>query len=145
MLCWYDSEDANKAFDFYLKRLIKPGEDHVVLLSIIPASVYKITSSWLPGSVRREQNLEMLRKLRQQTLNEAEKKQKELTEAGAVVTIHIAHGEPKNVIPRLANFHEVDLVITGRCKMSSMERMLATGKVTSHILSEINKPVLIVK
>lgn len=60
------------------------------------------------------------------------------------LTLHVAHGDPKETIPRVSNFHHVQLVVVGRRTLGKWKRMF-NESVSSAVIEHIKIPVLVVQ
>jgi 4a-hydroxytetrahydrobiopterin dehydratase len=94
-------------------------------------------------AIREETSLHMER-----ILNEARTLLKaygrKLTQLKIPHTLLLSRGDPRNKIVELSDEYEIDLVIIGRRGLNQITR-LVMGSVSSHVLHNTSKPVLVVK
>lgn len=86
----------------------------------------------------------MLKALREQAISKLTPYKDQLKAAGYETTIHVAHGDPRQTLVRVANYHKVDLVIAGKRGKKGLAG-LSGGSTTSYLVSHAPSPVLVIK
>jgi nucleotide-binding universal stress UspA family protein len=78
--------------------------------SVLPANV--LSGPWVSGPLSidaRQQNV-MLKALREEAVEKLQPYKAQLRAAGYATTTHVLHGDPRQSLVRVAQYHEVDLV-----------------------------------
>ena len=54
---------------------------------------------------------------------ERERLNKRLADRNITLTLHVAHGDPKDTIPRVSTYHEVQLIVVGRKTLTRWQKI----------------------
>ncbi|TIA93106.1 hypothetical protein E3P99_00294 [Wallemia hederae] len=147
LIGWKNSPEGNKALEHYLTKVIKSG-DHVILLVVLPTSMFKSSGF---GTDDKKMDRQALRDLREHAQQLATEKIKTIESKGATASLEIVHGERRYVIEWLAHRRQVDLIILGRKKAHAPAKGLSKmflghpiGSTVQHVLHKVSVPVLVV-
>lgn len=164
------TEAGDKAFNYILKSKVLSTDAHVfskfersvssdrdccnllkfdlrvriAVATILPANV--LSGPWVSGplSIDTKRQNEMLKALREQAVNKLTPYRDQLREAGYETTLHVAHGDARQTIVRVATYHKVDLVIVGKRGKKGISG-LTGGSTSSYVVSHAPSPVLVIK
>lgn len=138
------TEAGDKAFNYLLKSKVLNQESHIFIATVLPANV--LSGPWVSGplSIDTSRQNELLKNLREQAINKLAPYKEQLKAAGFQTTIHVAHGDPRQTLVRVATYHKVDLVIAGKRSRKGIAG-LTGGSTTSYLVSHAPAPVLVIK
>ncbi|GAN07079.1 conserved hypothetical protein [Mucor ambiguus] len=160
----YDgSEDAQRLFDWSVKNIIRPENDHIILLSAVKrddktggASLFgkkeavspksedlpmlSTTVSRVNEAIKETENLPHGQTARQRL----EAMSLSLQQLNISSEVHILWGEAKALIPRFTEAHKVDLLIVGSRGLGAVKSVFL-GSVSDTCLKECPCPVLVVR
>ncbi|CAO3700108.1 unnamed protein product [Rhizopus stolonifer] len=131
-LAYDGNEDAQKLFDWSIQNILRPETDHLILLSAVQRTNYKIQ--------RRPSETD--------EPNPTEKRLQEMTAQLKTANIsseeHILWGDAKSQLPHYTQSHKVDLLIMGSRGLSAVKSVFL-GSVSETCLKECPCPVLVVR
>ncbi|KAI9263044.1 hypothetical protein BY458DRAFT_514686 [Sporodiniella umbellata] len=131
-LAYEGTEEAHKLFDWTVKNILRPETDHLILLSAIQRTNYKVQRR--PSETGE--------------VDPAERRLKELmtqlTTAHISSEEHILWGDARTQLPNYTKSHPVDILIMGSRGLSTVKSVLL-GSVSETCLKECPCPVLVVR
>lgn len=140
-----DGTDAgDKAFKYLLTAKVLSKDSHIFVATVLPAQV--LSGPWVAGplSIDTKKQNEMLKQLRSQALAKLQPYRDQLREAGFQCTLHVLHGDARQSLVRVAQFHKVDLILAGKRTRKGFTG-LTSGTTSSHLVSHSPAPVLIIR
>ncbi|PWN22964.1 adenine nucleotide alpha hydrolases-like protein [Microstroma glucosiphilum] len=138
------TEAGDKAFNYLLKSKVLSTNAHVFIATVLPANV--LSGPWVSGplSIDAKRQNELLKALREQAIEKLNPYKDKLKDAGYETTIHVAHGDARQTLVRVAIYHKVDLVVAGKRGKKGIPGLTA-GSTTSYLVNHAPSPVLVIK
>ncbi|MGM0380426.1 MAG: universal stress protein [bacterium] len=135
LLATDDSDPSHRALD-YMKKILSPDEDEVIVLSVVEEVSGDIYNEEVnPVNIQ----IKLSEKAEETTSSAAEK----LEEAGFTVSTEVLTGVPGEEICELAREQEVDGIYMGRRGRGAVGEFLL-GSVSNYVLHHAPCPVTIV-
>ncbi|KAL1922189.1 uncharacterized protein VTP21DRAFT_9728 [Calcarisporiella thermophila] len=138
LICHDNSASAASGFEWALQNVLRPGEDHVILATVVDKQETSILYAGRPTSGRRlsvaetDEATELLRPLADR-----------LVSLGITTQIHVVHGDPKEKLVKLAELVRADMVIVGSRGLGGLKRLL--GSVSDYLVRHLDIPVIVTK
>ena len=132
-----DSLHSRAALEF-VKNARWPAATAFVVLSAVPLHVAVVEMAGYP------QYQDMQREQTREHEELAARVEGELRSAGLMTTAKVEAGDPREVIPQVAEAERVDLVVVGSHGRSGISKLLM-GSVASHVVTHSPCSVLVVK
>ncbi|PWN99971.1 adenine nucleotide alpha hydrolases-like protein [Tilletiopsis washingtonensis] len=146
MLALDGTEAGDKALKWLLETKVVAKGAHVFIASVLPANV--LSGPWVSGPLSidaRQQNV-MLKALREEAVEKLQPYKAQLRAAGYATTTHVLHGDPRQSLVRVAQYHEVDLVVCGKRTRKGLHGLGAgVGATSTHLTQHAPCPVLTIK
>ncbi|KAI8049834.1 hypothetical protein BDF22DRAFT_696874 [Syncephalis plumigaleata] len=150
LMAFDNSSNAREAFEWMEKYILRPGKDHLVLLSVVQDDGAGFLDSFLLKSVTLESYGEQEQKAFLKTAGErAEEILRELSHSLAnnsitVQRVIIRNTDPKSTICDTAKDTNASLIVLGSRGLSTLKRVLI-GSVSEYVVNNAECPVLVVK
>ena len=155
MLIAYDERPESKgALQHYIDHVAQPN-DHIFLLTVLrPLERHLDYSTFCAGEEATEAGkhidprISAFFKDRNLALEKLKKERDDLMPLlrgkNIDLTLHVAHGDPKETIPRVSTFHHVQLVVLGRRTLGRWKKIFSDS-VSMAVIEHIKLPVLVVQ
>lgn len=156
LIAYDESAESIGALEYYLENLTQSG-DHLFLVTILKPlerhldySIYVGVDEAKTDGAAIDPRINAFFRDRQVALDKLKLRREEVTATlheqnkGIEMTIHVAHGDPKSTIPRVCNYHHVNLVIVGRRILGKWKKLFSES-VSSAVIEQTKLPVLVVQ
>ncbi|TIB36146.1 hypothetical protein E3P86_02546 [Wallemia ichthyophaga] len=156
LIAYDESAESIGALEYYLENLTQSG-DHLFLVTILKPlerhldySIYVGVDEAKTDGAAIDPRINAFFRDRQVALDKLKLRREEVTatlqeqKKGIEMTIHVAHGDPKSTIPRVCNYHHVNLVIVGRRILGKWKKLFSES-VSSAVIEQTKLPVLVVQ
>ncbi|KAM0748497.1 hypothetical protein T439DRAFT_327759 [Meredithblackwellia eburnea MCA 4105] len=147
-----DSDASLKALDYTRNRLAVEG-DVVVITSVLPLLsdtapnpyAYGIYSGLIPQEFFDQERVHKHNEyMRKRSLHHLETFAKDFKE-GVTLRLHLAFGDPVPKLVEVADHHNADVLVVGRRKLGRFKRFFSAGGISSCLLTNTERSVLVIR
>lgn len=138
------TEAGDKAFQYILTSKVLSNQAHIFVATVLPAQV--LSGPWVAGplSIDTKKQNELLKQLRAQALQKLQPYREQLKENGYQCTLHVLHGDARQSLIRVAQYHHVNLIVAGKRQRKGLLQS-GGGATSNHLVHHSPCPVLIIK
>lgn len=139
------TEAGDKAFKYVLDTKVLSKDAHIFVATVLPAQV--LSGPWVAGPLTIEPRMqdEMLRHIRAQALEKLQPYREQLKQAGYHCTLHVLHGDARQSLVRVAQYHNVNLIVASKRNKKGFMGHATNGATSNHLVHHAHCPVLIIK
>jgi nucleotide-binding universal stress UspA family protein len=150
LIAFDNSGNAKDAYEWAERYILRSGQDHVVILSVVQDDGAGFLDSFLLKSMTldtypEEEQKEFLRTAEERAVQLLHDLTRSLTKKDiSVQRLVIRNANPRTTICEVAKKHQAELIVIGSRGLSSIKRALI-GSVSDYVVKNAECPVLVVK